>query len=260
MKNRWKNSMRTGGILRNIAILCILALVVACCHVPKAERGSGNVISRTETVQNVQRVELRGSGILELVQDGAQQLVIEAEDNVMPHITATIMGDRLVLQRDDSFGTNVRPTRPVRYYLHITELRGIELNGSGNAYATSQLRCDELEIEVNGSGEVELDVAAMALMVDIRGSGEADLRGTADHLVASVSGSGNLDAHHLVAQEAQASVAGSGIMWLYAQSSLEAEVSGSGSIYYTGGAQITRQSISGSGSISKRDFPASPAE
>jgi hypothetical protein len=65
-----------------------------------------------------------------------------------------------------------------------------------------------------------------------------------------LSGSGNIDAADVMSQAVKASVAGSGTIKIWVNGSLDADVEGSGDVYYKGTPSSIHKSVTGSGSVS----------
>jgi hypothetical protein len=193
-----------------------------------AVTGSGHVTSESRQVAGFDRVDLAGSGELTIAQGATESLTVEADDNILPVLTSEVSGRTLALGTKD--GTNIRPSRPVRYTVTMQTVHGIGVSGSGSAKA-SGVSTDTLALDVSGSGSVGVSGSAARETIDISGSGR--VHGTS-----------------LAARTAQVSVSGSGECDLNAADSLSVDISGSGTVRYTGSPSI-RQQVSGSGSISK---------
>ncbi len=80
-------------------------------------RGSGHLASEARPVAGVSAVELVGSGNVEIEPTGADALVVEAEDNLLPYLKARLETGRLTLggTRNACLDT----TRPVTYRLMV---------------------------------------------------------------------------------------------------------------------------------------------
>jgi hypothetical protein len=103
---------------------------------------------------------------------------------------------------------------------------------------------------LSGSGIVTADgVRAKDLTVRVPGSGVVRLGGTADRLRADLSGSGDVQLQDLVARDVTAKLSGSGRLQVHAFESLDALVSGSGAIFYTGDPSTVSSNVTGSGAI-----------
>jgi putative autotransporter adhesin-like protein len=84
------------------------------------------------------------------------------------------------------------------------------------------------------------------------GSGRVSGSGSATNLDVTILGSGSALFGRLVAAEVQATVSGSGYVFVNATKSLDAAVPGSGSIVYAGNPTEVTKSVTGAGSITAR--------
>lgn len=105
-------------------------------------------------------------------------------------------------------------------------------------------------LRVKGAGKVTYHgFAQEELNLEISGSGDIDLEGTADRLEADISGSGEVSAYGLVVKAARLRVSGSGAIRATATESARARVSGSGKIKIAGNPAQKDTDVSGSGKI-----------
>ena len=111
------------------------------------------------------------------------------------------------------------------------------------------IESDDLNLSVSGSGRIKLDLEADDLTQKISGSGNIVVSGEADRAEVSISGSGNLDALDLEADHYAVRISGSGKCKINVGDSLEANISGSGSVYYKGDPDKIRSNVSGSGKV-----------
>jgi hypothetical protein len=205
----------------------LLASVAGCAiSCGEVVTGSGQVATQSRSVGHFKEIELSGSGELVVEQTGTESLSIQAEDNLLPLITAEVTGDRLEL--GFRRGTNVRTTKPIIYHVTVKELTGLQLSGSGSGKLT-QIESPRLVVRISGSGEVSIS-------------------GKADKQEVHISGSGSYSAEHLASKDAEVDISGSGSATVDVAEHLDAKISGSGSVEYTGNPTVNRH-ISGSGSI-----------
>jgi hypothetical protein len=145
-------------------------------------------------------------------------------------------------------GWNIRRNR-VTIHLMTPELSEISLSGSGKVISRNRLNSDHLEIKVSGSGKMTLEVSADDLEASISGSGNMEVSGTADQVELTISGSGNLEAEELRVDRYDVRISGSGRSRIYVGDELNAKISGSGSVYYTGDPDKVISNVSGSGRV-----------
>lgn len=222
------------------------ALLAGCISPFNAIVGSGKMVSETREVSGFDTVALSGVGDLTIIQGDKEGLTIQAEDNLLPELTSEVRGSTLYLQTRN--WVNVMPTKGIQYTLHVKNLRGVNISGSGSVSA-DRLVTAGLNVNLSGSGRGNLSqVDAQSLDVRISGSGRFDLSGQVDSLDISISGSGKFDAGELQTRQAQVIISGSGSATLWVEDNLSARISGSGRISYYGSPTIS-QSVSGSGSM-----------
>ena len=190
-------------------------------------RGSGNLITESRSVSGFDEIVLLGSGDVVIDVTGTESLTIEAEDNIMPLLTADLSGSRLELGSDEPFSA----TRGITYTITAATLDGVTINGSGN-FLASGVDTGRFEVTVNGSGDVEPN-------------------GTCAEVDVNINGSGNFRGEGLVASVGDIGISGSGSAVVNVSDDLNVRISGSGSVEYLGNPVVDSQTT-GSGSVSQR--------
>ncbi len=219
-----------------------LAVMLSGCTV-----GSGEIITQTRSVEGFDEIDLRGSGEVRITVDGTESLTIEAEDNIIDHLTSDVSGSTLILGVDRP----ITPTEDIIYTVTMASLEGIEISGSG-AIEVSEFTTEDFAVDVSGSGAASItDVAAETVFVRISGSGAVAITGDADTLDLSISGSGSFDGDRLTTDTGDVDISGSGSATVNVKEILDVQVSGSGNVEYVGDPSVSVDS-SGSGSVSRR--------
>ena len=211
--------------------------------------GSGNLFTEVRDIKSIKAVQLSGFGHLTLLQGKEEKLSITADDNLMPHISSEIDDGHLLLgikMPDDV--VMVQPSKPIEYQLTIKDLNNIRLNGSGKIEANDVLRLEDLELEVNGSGQVSLNLQSKQLETEIAGSGSVEIKGSVEEQEIEIMGSGSYKANELTSEKANVKIMGSGDVHLQVSDFLACKIYGSGSIYYKGTPKLTKK-IYGSGTV-----------
>jgi len=195
------------------------------CYGGPGIQGSGVMSSETRQVEPFTRVEIRGGADIDASIGQQQPIKIDAEDNILPLIETSVRGDTLVISSKENYSTH----KGVKLHIVVPSLQGIKVVGAADVKA-SGLKESKVEIDVQGSGNIKLD-------------------GATDELAVGVSGSGDVDTRQLIARRANVNISGSGDVKVNAAESLNASVSGSGAIRYSGNPQQVSKNISGSGSV-----------
>jgi Putative auto-transporter adhesin, head GIN domain len=194
-----------------------------------AKVGSGIPLTQDRsavvTGKEVKGVRLETSGRVEIRRGPTASVAVKVDDNLEELIVTEVKGDDLVISARGEF----------------TSREGLEV----------VVTLPDLDdVELAGSGEIVLkDVDVASLELEVSGSGMVTAGGTAESLKAVVSGSGRIAAGRMKAKAVTAEVSGSGEIEVDAAERLEATVSGSGLIRYSGGAKDVKTSVTGSGTI-----------
>ncbi len=141
--------------------------------------------------------------------------------------------------------------KTVRITLPVSEINGVTLSGSGDITSEFSLKSKSFEAKLSGSGNLNLQIESDDVEAKLSGSGKLKLQGRTENLEMALAGSGHLEAKGLLSTFATAKLSGSGRVTTCALSSLNAQVSGSGTVKYCdqeGGLKV-RSNVVGSGKV-----------
>lgn len=224
------NARMNGKVFAAISILLLGVLACSAVSVPADTNriiGSGKVSGETRDVAEFTAVELAGSGDVNILLGNGQSVNVQSDDNIVPLIETKVVNGTLVVSMKPL--TNVTTSSGIVVTVVMKALQHLTLSGSGNIHV----------------GEM----SGPELAVDLPGSGSITVMGRADRVNISLAGSGNVFCEGLKASSANVRLNGSGNVTVYTDKSLDASLTGSGSIHYSGEpAQVTK-SITGSGTI-----------
>lgn len=239
---------------KRIAVIFTLlasAFILSACGI-FVTRGSGLMETESRNVSDFDAIDIEGFGNLIITQGENESLTIEAEDNILPHITTTVQNGTLRISYDENRWRNsILPTRSVTFTIEVKDLNRIDLSGAADIEIDS-LETTQLRLDVSGAGNIEIDnLQAKDLDITYSGAGQCKLIGEVQDQEVRVSGLGSYDAEELKSQTASVSLSGAGNMAVWAEDSLYIEVSGAGNVEYWGNPRVT-QDISGVGNIQSR--------
>ncbi|MFH0852961.1 MAG: head GIN domain-containing protein [bacterium] len=242
-------------------IIGLIVIVVAAVFIYSYStgKGSGNIIEEAREVSGFSKIELNGVGNLIINQSGNESLRIEAEDNLIGKIVTEVDNGTLKIRESKNWvNWSFWPTKDVNFYLTVENIESVTINGSGSVTGDN-IVADKFDLIISGSadGEVVLDINE--LNSNINGSGELIMAGSAATQKFTISGSGKYRAGELAGQSAEVIINGSGQAIVNVADQLTVDISGSGDVQYLGSPNIN-QSISGSGSISQLKSSSSDEE
>jgi len=227
--------------IRSFIVITALALALSACSIdvplhikfdPSTiglEEGSGNVISKDVRVSGFDKVTLNGTGQVDVTFGSRESLTIEAEDNVIDKISATVEDGTLTLSYLDPF--RVVPTKPIKFHLTATELEGFTLNGVGDV-SIKGIEGEELAVTINGAGTLAIS-------------------GSLETQEVTINGTGSYQAGDLESEAARVTINGVGDGVVWASETLEVRIGGAGNLQYYGSPMVT-QSINGAGSVESK--------
>jgi len=230
-------------MLRIVAALSALLFLTACdwseCGDCMTTGGSGTKIEGS----GVMKTEVRPvepftsivltdveSSLLIIERTDEESLTITAEENLLPMFISTVKDG--VLYLTFAKGNSFHGKRPT-YKVTVKDLRHIHVQG-GVVIEASKLESEKLSILVEGAAG-------------------GNLSGRVDDLTIEIKGAGLLNAGELKAKRAKVSVQGAGQVTVNASDELDAEVLGTGIIWYIGAPKL-KSKVDGLGWIKRKPF------
>lgn len=180
----------------------------------------------------------------------------------------------------------------IKVYITVPTIEGLSVSGSGDLLAEDKITVSDLDLNVSGSGSMRVAFAATGnVEADVSGSGDIDLKGSCNNfdsdvsgsgkvyaslaiqdladfgvsgsgkieaqgsskrVKAGISGSGRVNAGNLTTESCDIRISGSGDMEVNVKDELEANITGSGNVTYTGDPKRVNSHASGSGHVRKR--------
>jgi Putative auto-transporter adhesin, head GIN domain len=199
--------------------------------------GSGNVITEQRQVSGFTEVELTIGGELVIEQDGTEAMSVEAEDNIAPLITSEVRGNRLTIGNRD--GSIISSTRPVRIHISVKDLSYIGNTGAGNV-SMNGVKGASLQTYNTDSGSITVVGIATAVYTSrSSGSGGTTASGVAGRLDVEGTGSGSFEGAALESDDAKVVLTGGGDATVRVSRTLDASVTGRGSVRYMGNPVLT---------------------
>lgn len=217
----------------------------------KSIRGDGNTTSVTRTVEAFTGISSEGSWNVEITEGTPGTVTLKGDENLLPYIETTVKNGVLSIKSKGE--VNLRSNSKITVEVTMNQINSLKLSGSGGINGKGGFTSDgNTDIAVSGSGNLNLDFDTFKdLTVQVSGSGNIRLNGNTRSMHAHVSGSGNIDCRDTRANDLTAMVSGSGNIKVHADKSINAVISGSGDIFYTGNPENIAKVVSGSGRVIK---------
>lgn len=250
------------NLINSILGLSLMLILSSCNYTT----GQGPVVERGFALDAFQGVEMEGSFNVNIKQGTQQNVVVAGNENIIDKLKMEVMDGVLYLSLEPgsyfNYELEVNLTMPTVSRVVLSGSADIEvgtfvglgdldvfLEGSGDIESDGVLEVKGVaNIELDGSGDIDLMMKADEVNAELDGSGDIDLAGTTNKLKVSLDGSGDISAYKLESLNCEATLEGSGNIRVFASKNLEANLEGSGDINYKGEPNVTAK-IDGSGSI-----------
>lgn len=233
------------------ALILVFSLPVHAQWTKKI-KGNGNVVTENREVSSYDEIIVNGNIDVVLTDEIEGKIKLKAEGNLLEFIEVNVHKNVLKIKSKDraelrpSKGKNILITVPVQ------DVQKLSLNGSGGIEGNRVLKNKKIILQLNGSGDIDVDVKATNVKAVINGSGNITISGKTFVFDAKVSGSGDIDGNDLRANISKGKVVGSGNISFYAEEKLEAKIIGSGDIKVNETVGEIEKEIIGSGGVIKK--------
>ena len=214
--------------------------------------GNGRLINQEIAISDYAVIELINTANVIYEQKSAKTpyLQVYIDENLIPEIDIRVNGERLVITSKD--GKNLRPTQ-FKIYTNSRNLKTVQSKGTGDIHLKGEVNAPRMSIDIRGTGDVVADsLYCEELKVNISGTGNARLAGVANDATFQISGTGNIEAFDYFLQQLRAVSSGTGDMDVRVSEYLDVVISGTGDIRYVGEPKKIDKKISGTGRLVRR--------
>lgn len=212
--------------MNKITILLFGAITVITGCSPGI-KGDGTMTTTNRPVADFSALQANGAYQITW-SSGKPGLTISTDQNLLPLITTSVTDGTLHIDRTES----LRPTKGITIIISSASLKDVQLNGAMSLTA-SNLSGSDLKLDSNGASSI-------------------NVQGSVTNLEADFSGASSLSAKALQTQTARISLNGACSADVTVTESLDASISGTGTITYGGNPKTVEQNVSGLGRIQPR--------
>lgn len=243
--------------------IIMLALTLAL----GATQAKAQMEEQTVAVDNFDKISLTGNIDVIFSQGSKTSVVIVGNRKDIDKVEAEVKGSTLFIstktEKKNVGGVTVKSTKfidEVKVKVASKDLKEVKITGNGDFKATTDIKTDNLNLNVSGSGDMEFKkVTADAAKATIAGSGDISIKKLdTKNLNTSIAGSGEIEIDNVTdrCDVAQLSIAGSGDMKMKFEGcrDLRCKIAGSGEMELKGKVGDYSSAISGSGEIDKREL------
>lgn len=162
--------------------------------------GNGKLVTREVSVSPFSELKANGIYELKLSQGDKESVKIEADENLQDLFLVKNEGNRLVIDMKKLENKNLKSKNKMRVYVTFKNLKKMDLQMVGNVGTDERLTFDNLAVNNQSVGNVELKLKANKLDLDNHSVGNVTLSGEAQNAVMVHKSVGNLQAGDFVVQ------------------------------------------------------------
>jgi hypothetical protein len=207
--------------------------------------GSGSDVTKSLSVDDFHSLALSVNGEINLKQGNSTSVEVTGQQNIIDNLNLEVKDGKWRIKFKKKM---VRNYHKLKFNITMKEVESIAVSGSGDIIGKSNIKADDLNVSVSGSGDIDLDVDADDISSAISGSGDISLAGSASSFSIAISGSGDVQASNLASEDVSVRVSGSGDVSVHATGTLNVSMSGSGDVSYKGSPKVQSR-VSGSGDV-----------
>ena len=209
--------------------------------------GNGQIETKRLELDTFEKISLSTMSKVFLYQGPQQKIDIIAEGNLIEYISLKVNDKKWSIH----FKECVSPSKPVEIHITIPIISGIVLNGTNDLIASGLIQSDDMEVEVNGSGQLELNLNVKNLETEINGSAHIRYSGSVTSHKVEINGAAEIVAYDLISEQTKVTIRGAGDVQVNAQSSLKIKIFGTGDIKYKGNPGVLDIRKYGAGDVNK---------
>lgn len=227
-------------------IISAFGAMITSCEDTFCVNGSGPIEQRELMMSTFHSVEVKTEIIVYLTQNpnATQSVEIRGQANILDELDIYVSNETLIIEGRECYNTD----EELVAFIDLNQFKRLELSGSGEIIGTNIFVTNDVEIDLTGSGTIDLELLSDDIESYISGSGLLRLQGECDDHEIRIPGSGSIESFGLQSHETDVKIPGSGSVEVYVLDFLNVLITGSGSVYYKGFPDI-QATITGSGSV-----------
>lgn len=241
--------MDTNKLFVPLALFILLGVFTTvsfgCWNIPE-DRSTGNFVKEERAVSGFSALDVGGAFKIYLSQGEQEKLVIEADKDEMGEIVTEVVGNKLMISNKAGWPGRFHE---MSIYLTFKNLDYIDFSGAVEVVSEDALSFTNLEMDVSGAAEIDLELKAERFEAEFSGASEIDFRGTCKTGFIEISGASEFDAEGLEFQDLRIELSGASDAKVFATNKLTIDASGASSIRYKGNPPNVSVDESGASSV-----------
>ncbi len=231
-------------------VLTILSLpiIFSSCIFTPTIKGNGNVVEETREIEPFDEIKASRGINLYITQDENIKLTIRADENLIEVIETEVVGGELIVRSTK----NVKNAKSFKVFVSTPKINSIKGSSGCNVYSETELVSDNFDVSASSGCNIHLSVQTEEIEASSSSGSNIILDGITSEFRGRASSGSNIKAEDLKSKNAEAKVSSGANLWISAESTLRANASSGGNIFYNGTPSKTDISKSSGGNVIKR--------
>lgn len=281
-----------------VCLLLIITLFFSGCRVEvespnlfNSIAGSGKVVTQERAVTaNFNKIQSSSSFKVEVEQAPHYEIVVKADDNLLPYIVTEVEQNTLKIRFDN---VSVRNIKEIKVYVKTPHINSLYASSSSEIEVKKSITSDYLDLKTSSTGEIKVnEISTNSLLIEASSASEIrinniyaldfkaqasstaeieidyvesdkiklvassssdiEIKGKTLELELNTNSTAEINAKELLANNITATASSSSTIQAHPIVSLKAKASSTADIYYYNEPNTIEKSTSSSGSIKKR--------
>lgn len=203
----------------------------------------------TRSVANFSSIQNSGSFHVFVTIGQSESLKLEGNPETLKNVETVVEGGTLKIRMKKNFNFFSFNNERINVYVQAKHIDGLNVSGSGKIEVSNTINGNQLATKVSGSGSIVATANVTNFSANVSGSGKISVEGKTRDNSINISGSGKFSGSKLHAEDTHVKISGSGSADVVSNQTLNANISGSGRVNYTGTVKNVNAKTSGSGKV-----------
>lgn len=237
--------------LMKLLVALLFALFFSACQFNsgKTVTGSGNVKTENRNLSGFTGISVQRALEVEVEQSDKFEVVVEADDNILSHITTDVRNGILVIETDINNFDNVNKKK-IR--VKMPTVNSLESSSASFIKSKNTLIAENLTLDASSASRIEVSVESENLSCESSSGSTIEIQGKAIKLNADSSSGSTVNAKNLLTNDIIATSGSGSSINVHPILSLAAEASSGSSIHYNNVPKKLAKSTSSGGDVSQQ--------
>jgi hypothetical protein len=235
-------AQRTRVVIISAGLL--IGTIGGLCMNASAIDGSNKITNQSRKLAPYHRIKINLPAEITCDRSSTNEITIETDDNLLPHIKTTVKDGELLIENDESFNNSHK----MKIQAKAANIDAFDASGAVKAVINNPANTN-FALEAAGASRVSINnLSGGKFGINATGAANIMASGNVDTLSADLRGAGSIKATSLAAKSASVTIGGTGNAEVNAINNLNVSISGVGSVKYKGNPKVTQQ-VNGLGTV-----------